>query len=115
MNRPICEVCNKNFKAINYIRNGITHYRRLCDPCGNTKKKRKPKIPNWQRAGYKKKLQCDLCGYRSVYPSQTTVFHIDGNLANANLTNLRTICLNCVEIVKRKEVNWRRGDLEIDY
>lgn len=115
MIRPICEVCNKNHRAINYKRNGITHYRRLCDPCGTHNKKKKPKLPNWQKAGYKKKTQCDMCGYRTVYPSQTTVFHIDGNLSNTVFSNLRTICLNCVEIVKRKEVNWKRGDLTIDY
>jgi len=44
-----------------------------------------------------------------------TVFHIDGNLKNIKLVNLRTICLNCVEIVKRKELSWKRGDLQIDY
>jgi hypothetical protein len=46
--------------------------------------------------------------------SQITVFHIDGKLENVELTNLRSICLNCVEVVKKKEVNWRRGDLEVD-
>lgn len=115
MIRPICEACNKNHRAVNYKRNGKTHYRRLCDPCGRQSKKKKPKIPNWQKAGYKKKTQCDMCGYRTIYPSQTTVFHIDGILSNTVFSNLRTICLNCVEIVKRKEVNWKRGDLTIDY
>jgi hypothetical protein len=43
------------------------------------------------------------------------VFHIDGDLTNTNFINLRTICLNCVEIVKNKEVNWKRGDLQVDY
>jgi hypothetical protein len=42
------------------------------------------------------------------------VFHIDGNLENSELTNLRSICLNCIEVVKRKEVNWKRGDLQVD-
>jgi hypothetical protein len=44
-----------------------------------------------------------------------TVFYIDGDLKNNKLSNLRTICLNCVEVVKRKEVTWKRGDLQVDY
>jgi hypothetical protein len=31
------------------------------------------------------------------------------------MTNLRSICLNCVEVVKKKDVTWKRGDLEVDY
>jgi len=55
-----------------------------------------------------------MCGFRSIFPTQLTVFHIDGNLENIELANLRTICLCCVEVVKRKEVTWRRGDLIVD-
>ena len=112
--RPICSTCGKNHCAINYIRNDVKHYRKLCDECGRKKTKNKPRTPNWQSAGYKKKLTCDLCGFKGMYNNQTTVFHIDGNLENVGFFNLRTICLNCVEVVKRKEVNWRRGDLTVD-
>lgn len=112
--RPICKTCNKNFCAVNYKRDGVTHYRSICDECGRKKNKKKPREPSWQKAGYKKKATCDLCGFRSLYPSQMTVFHIDGNLENSAFHNLRTICLNCVEIIKRKEVTWKRGDLQVD-
>ena len=113
--RPICKTCNKNFCAVNYKKNDITHYRSICDECGRKKNKKKPRKPTWQKKGYKKKATCDLCGFKSIFPSQITVFHIDGNLENADLSNLRSICLNCVEVVKRKDVTWRRGDLEVDY
>lgn len=113
--RPICKCCNKNFCAINYKRNGITYYRSICDECGRKKVKKKPRYANWEKSGYKKKPVCDSCGFKSLYPSQMTVFHIDGDLNNIALNNLRTICLNCVEIVKRKEVHWKRGDLQIDF
>lgn len=112
--RPICQTCNKNFCAINYIRGGVTHYRSKCDECGRKKAKLKPRKPNWQRSRYKKKATCDLCGFHSAYSSQLTVFHIDGDLENIELSNLRTICLNCVEVVIRKNVTWRRGDLVVD-
>ena len=113
--RPICKTCNKNHCAINYKREGLTHYRSICDSCGNKKAKRKPKVFMWEKAGYKKKSTCDLCGFKSLYHTQLTVFHIDGNLTNVAFNNLRTICLNCVEVVKKKEVTWKRGDLQVDY
>lgn len=112
--RPICKTCNKNFCAVNYKRNGVTHYRSICDECGRKKTKKKPREPSWQKSGYKKKTTCDLCGFKGIYSTQMVVFHIDGNLENSTLTNLRTICLNCVEVVKKKEVNWKRGDLQVD-
>ena len=115
LKRPICKECNKNYSAINYIRNGKTYYRSICDNCGKKKAKKKPIVPSWEKVGYKRKPQCDICGFKSLYPSQTTVFHIDGNLTNVNHTNLKTICLNCVEVVKRKEVTWKRGDLVVDW
>lgn len=113
--RPICKQCNKNVCAINYKRLGIRHYRRLCDECGRKKNKLQPFKPNWEKSGYKKKTSCDVCGFKSLYPTQITVFHIDGNLQNIEFSNLRSVCLNCIEVVKKKNVNWKRGDLQIEY
>ena len=113
--RPICNKCNKNFCAINYKKLGITHYRSICDECGRKRKKLSPFIPTWEKAGYIKKNICDLCGFKSLYSTQMTVYHIDGNLLNSEFINLRTICLNCVEVIKKKQPNWKRGDLQINY
>lgn len=113
--RPICHGCNRNACAINYKREGITHYRSMCDECGRKKHKLKPRKANWAKSGYKKKTTCDLCGFKSLFATQITVFHIDGDLENIALNNLRSICLNCVEVVKKKNVTWKRGDLEVDY
>lgn len=115
MIRPICKECNKNYRAVNYKRDGVTHYRSICDECGSKKKKPQAKIASWEKKGYKKKSTCDLCGFKCMYPTQMTVFYIDGKLENAEYSNLRTICLNCVEVVKRKDVTWKRGDLQVDY
>ena len=115
INRPICPICNKNYCAINCIKNDKKYYRKWCDACGRIQAKIPPRKPNWVKSGYKKKATCDLCGFKSQYASQLTVFHIDGDLENIHLSNLRTICLNCVEVVKRTEVKWRRGDLQVDY
>jgi hypothetical protein len=48
------------------------------------------------------------------YSSQLLVYHVDGNLNNNELLNLKTICLNCSEEVKRLERPWGAGDLEPD-
>lgn len=113
--RPICKTCNKEVCAVNYIRSGKTYYRSQCDNCGRKKTKQQPRKSLWEKSGYKKKMKCDLCGFLSVLPSQITVYHIDGRLENTEFSNLRSICLNCVEVVKKKELHWRRGDLEVDY
>jgi phage terminase large subunit GpA-like protein len=84
--RPICAICDRNFCAVNYKRGEVTHYRSMCDECGRKKNKLKPRSPKWKNKGY-----------------------------NADMANLRSICLNCVEVVKKKEVTWKRGDLKVDY
>lgn len=114
MQRPICTTCNKNHCAPNYYRKGIRYYRSRCEDCIRKNKNIKPTEPRWKILGYKKKPTCDLCGFRRIYESQLLVFHIDGNLNNNQLINLRTICLNCVESVKRKDPTWKLGDLEVD-
>ena len=113
--RPICPTCNQNSCAINHNNNGVRHYRKQCDACQRKKVKEKPRKPMWTRSRYKKKAVCDLCGFRSVYPTQMTVYHIDGSLENIDLSNLKSICLNCVEVVKHRHVTWQRGDLIPDF
>jgi hypothetical protein len=114
MNRPLCSVCNKNYAAANYWRNGIRHYRSRCESCIRIGKQLLPQRPKWQQDGYRKKMKCDVCGFVAKITAQTQVWHIDGNLNNSELVNLRTVCLNCVEVVKRKNFTWRRGGLEVD-
>jgi hypothetical protein len=97
-----------------YHKYGRVYYRSLCTACINKKKKIKPPVPRWQSAGYKKKPACDRCGFKSRYSAQLLVFHIDGDLQNTDNRNLKTICLNCAEEIKRSNVTWTRGDLEPD-
>jgi hypothetical protein len=115
MSRPICPACGKHYVAPNYYKNEVRHYRSRCSTCIKGNKRIKEPEPRWKISGYKKKATCDLCGFKASYSSQITVFHIDGNLNNSALSNLRSVCLCCVEVVKRKNVNWIRGDLEVDF
>ncbi len=72
-------------------------------------------IPRWARAGYKLKQQCDKCGFKSPHKEVFRVFHVDGNLDNCRSTNLKTVCVNCAQILGKEGITWRQGDLIADY
>ena len=112
--RPTCTACNQRLVAVNYHRDDITHYRARCDHCIRRNKKIRPPEALWKKAGYKKKPACDRCGFKPRVASQTLVYHTDGNMRNVALNNLRTICLNCVEEVKRLDVPWVPNPLQAD-
>lgn len=112
--RPICLSCNQRVRAIAYYRNNTVQYRRLCEYCIKKGRKEKPPVPRWKTAGYKKKNQCDRCGFKSKYNNQLLVYHVDGNLHNCGLRNLKTVCLNCVAEIKKLDLPWVPGDIELD-
>ena len=114
MKRPLCPACQQRLCAVNYYNNGVPHYRSRCETCIKKGKKIKPPQPRWQAAGYKKKATCDRCGFRSRYSAQLLVHHVDGNLHNCEVKNLKTICLNCSVEIPRADLPWRPGDLEPD-
>ena len=114
MLRPICPVCNQRPRAINCHRDDRVYYRSRCEVCTKKNKKIKPPVPRWQSSGYKKKPTCDRCGFRARYSAQLLVYHVDGNLNNTDVRNLKTVCLNCVEDLKRSDLPWTKGDLEPD-
>ena len=114
MNRPKCAACNQRLCAINYIRDGLTHYRSRCDYCIKRERRIKPPEPRWAKTGYKKKPTCDRCGFRAKFAVQLMVYHADGNLNNSNLRNLKTVCQNCAIEIKKTDQTWRPGDLEPD-
>ena len=111
MDRPFCSACNQRLCAVNYYHKDITHYRTRCDLCIKKKRRIKPPVPRWQAAGYTKKTTCDRCGFKSKYAAQLLVYHIDGNLHNTNINNLKTVCLNCTIEIKRADLPWTPGDL----
>jgi hypothetical protein len=115
MKRPLCSVCEKQPCAVNYIKNGVTHYRSRCNQCNRLDKRKKPFVPRWKQKGYKPKTVCDRCGFRAKYPTQIVVFHINGNLNDAAITNLRSVCLNCVVEINKDDLPWKQGDLIRDF
>ena len=114
--RPWCPECNTRPCAPNYYRNGIRYWRKMCSHCIEKSKTLdfSKKEPRWKSRGYSKKQQCDVCGFRAKYSSQITVWHTDGNLNNCDLINLKSICLNCIEVVKRRNTTWKIGEIEVD-
>jgi hypothetical protein len=112
--RPICTACNQRPRAIAYHRNDKIYYRARCSACIRKKRKLPVQRPKWESNGYKKKTVCDRCGFRARYSAQLRVVHVDGNLNNVALRNLKTICLNCQIDVDKANLIWRPGDLEPD-
>ena len=113
--RPICQTCNQRPRAVAYHRNEQVQYRKMCEYCIKRKRRVPAPTARWKSAGYKKKSTCDRCGFRSKYAGQLLVYHIDGNLNNNTLRNLKTICLNCTVDIKKADLPWTPGDLEPDY
>ena len=112
--RPICQACNQRPCAVNYVKEDRTHYRSRCETCQRTGRGLKKRQARWEQTGYKKKMQCDRCGFKARYSAQMLVYHVDGDLNNVSLKNLKSICKNCVEEVARSDLPWRQGDLEPD-
>jgi hypothetical protein len=112
--RPICPYCSQRPRAVAYHRPDRIYYRSGCMQCLKRSQHRTVPKMRWQLAGYKKKPTCDLCGFRARYSAQLQVFHMDGNLNNTGLANLKTICQNCAVGIKKSDQPSRAGDLEPD-
>lgn len=111
--RPLCQ-CGMRPAAINYKKNDKIYYRKKCDICtkiGITGYK----IPRWKLKGYNKKNYCEKCKFSSQHEEQFNVYHIDGNLNNVKLNNLKTICANCQRILQKENIKWIQGDLIPDF
>jgi hypothetical protein len=65
-------------------------------------------------SGYKKKPACDRCGFKARHTTQLLVYHVNGDLNDCELRNLKTVCLNCVVEITKLDLPWKRGDLEED-
>lgn len=115
MNRPLCAVCNQSFAAVNYVKEGRHHYRKLCDGCIRKGKKYKA-VPSWYKAGYRKQAVCDKCGFRAKFPDkQMAVYHVDGNLKNVNSLNLKSVCLNCRVELAASRLPWKPANIIPDF
>ena len=110
--RPLCQ-CKQRPAAIHYKKNGKTYYRKKCEVC--LKHGVSHGIPKWKQRGYLKKDFCEKCNYKSIHQEQFDVYHIDGNLDNASVLNLKTICANCQRIMQKQGVKWKQGDLLPDF
>ena len=113
--RPLCPVCNEKHVAVNYIKEDVTHYRKMCDSCIRKGKKLKPLPPLWVKRGYRKKPQCDRCGFKFKFADQSLVYHVDGNLGNCDHNNLKTICRNCSVELDKGRLPWKPAKVVPDF
>lgn len=114
-NRGICQTCKNRPVAVNCIKNGTRYYRKVCDVCYRAGSNAKQPVPNWAKAGYKKKPKCDRCGFVAKDQKQLQVFYVDGNPKNTDWNNLRTICANCAIEVSNPKFKWKPTDLIADF
>jgi len=110
--RPLCK-CGQRPAAINYKKGDRIYYRKLCERC--LRNGQGHGIPIWQQQGYVKKDLCEKCGFTSKHEEQFNVFHIDGDLKNCSVTNLKTICANCQRLMQKTGSKWKQGDLLPDF
>lgn len=113
--RSICPTCEDRPVAVNRHVGDKVYYRKQCDNCLRKGKKIKPKPTAWARSGYTKKSVCEKCNFKSKLLAQMSVFHVDGNLKNADWTNLRTVCANCRIELNTGKTTWRESPLVPDY
>lgn len=99
--RKMCK-CDLRYVAINYVKEGILHYRSTCSVCA---KKSKVKPCKWKVAGYVKKTHCEKCNFKSKYIDQLDVY---------TFTAFKTVCLNCLKELEHTGT-WIQGDLVADY
>lgn len=110
--RPLCK-CGLRPKAVNYIKNGKTYYRSMCEACMTHGVY--TGVPRWYRSGYRMKNQCDKCGVKSPHPEIFAVYHVDEDLNNCRVSNLKTVCANCQRILAKEGIKWKQGDLVADF
>jgi hypothetical protein len=110
--RKLCKKCQTRPVAVNYRKEDRVFYRSQCDHCARGLKTERPL---WALTGYKKKDQCDRCGFKSRHPEVFNVFYVDGDLTNNRITNLKTVCANCQRTLHQDGVRWRQGDLTPDF
>ena len=115
LKRDLCPICHENLVAVNYIKDGITHYRNCCASCIRKGRKQKPRPPLWMKSGYKKKDKCEKCGFHAKTLKQLFVWHVDGNLKNTGWENLKTICANCQIEVAGTKLPWKPAPIIADF
>jgi hypothetical protein len=112
--RPLCTKCLKKPAAYNYRKGTKVYYRKLCNSCIGKSQGKARKQTAWESAGYKKKPQCEACGFRAKFQQQLTVWFVDRNLNNTNWRNLKTVCLNCQIELTALGIGWKQGGLTPD-
>ena len=110
--RDICKKCNTRPVAINYRKEDRIFYRSMCDHCARGYKETRPL---WALSGYKKKNECDKCGFTSKFQEQFDVYFVDGDLTNNRYANLKTVCANCQRVLYKEKVKWKQGGLRPDF
>lgn len=99
--RPKCKCGNR--AAVNYQRNGKTHYRKQCNTCIGKSKKQKKKIND-----HALKDHCEKCNFKAKHKEQLRPYALSAFV-------IKTVCCNCFEELKIDKNSWKQGDLVADF
>lgn len=88
--RGWCAACGDNLQKSM----GGGKFKAVCSGCD--KRRRSEPRPNGRTpwAAFKGD-RCEACGFIPEHPCQLDVDHVDGNKANRDPSNYRTLCANC--------------------
>ena len=114
LHRDICPICKTNPVTVNYVKNGVVHYRNSCSTCKKHGRKLR-QVPSWAKSGYKKKDRCELCNFKFKLVEQSNVYYLDGNLKNNDWLNLKTVCLNCQQELYKNKISWKPSPIVPDF
>lgn len=88
--------CGRKQGFVNYNRSGKRTYRLLCNRCHKDIKSMK-----------KDYCENPQCTATILNPCQLDIDHIDGNKANNDPSNIRTLCSNCHRLKTYQNEEWR--------
>ena len=96
--RPKCNKCNISLaKPTGKSKHGFQKWHKYCAGCAKA----------LYAKGFKhllhKKMLCIECGFKPLDMIQLVIMYKDKNAKNKTPPNIKTVCLNCASIIKKRE------------
>lgn len=106
--RKLCEICNISLvKPNGKSKYGFQKWHKYCSTCA------KGKYSENYSYLQNKKNKCEKCNFTAEDKVQLSLFYKDGNRKNKNKTNVKTYCLNCSALQKKKLKDKTKSILDI--
>lgn len=104
----LCMRCGINPPRL--VRGRLAH---LCAQCKHDSRAIRLNSERQEKLRHKK-TSCEHCGFVALHPCQLDIDHIDGNRANNDPSNYRTLCSNCHRLKTQLQRDHSWSDSEPD-